>query len=167
MTLNVAVAALPEASVAVTVTVVVPRANVEPLLGETVTVEADVFADGHPALAVRLLWRTGDASGWHVVRMRLLENDRWRGEFLATRLGSYLFTIEAGFDEFGSLRSDLEKKAGAEQDVALEIQEAIHLFDAAANSAPEALRERLHVLAREVTETADPAARVLAPDCAN
>jgi starch synthase (maltosyl-transferring) len=135
-------------------------------LGETVIVEADVFADGHPALAVRLLWRTIDTGEWNLARMRVLDNDRWRGEFLAQRLGTYVFTIEAGFDEFGSLRSDLEKKAGAGQDVSLEVREAIHLIQAAAGAAPAPLPESLRTLAREVEAAADPAARVLAPDCA-
>jgi len=143
-----------------------PRFAVKRTLGEALAVEADVFADGHPTLSVRLLWRAADENEWQAVRMRALGNDRWRAEFTPRRLGAHEFTIEAGLDEFGSLRSDLEKKRRAGQPVALEIEEARQLIERAARRAPEALRGALRRVLHDLASDADPAARLLSPDCA-
>ena len=63
-------------------------------LGETVTVEADVFADGHDSLAAVLRHRHESATNWTETPMTQLINDRWRGEFPVTDLGRYLFTVD-------------------------------------------------------------------------
>ncbi|HZQ59932.1 MAG TPA: alpha-1,4-glucan--maltose-1-phosphate maltosyltransferase [Casimicrobiaceae bacterium] len=135
-------------------------------LGDTAVVEADVYADGHPVLAVRLLWRAADETEWQTARMRTLGNDRWRGEFPLHKLGCHVFAIEAGIDEFGGLRSDIEKKATARQPVALEIEEAERLIVAAAKRASAERRTRLRGLLRELGGATDPVSRLLAPDCA-
>src|SRR5919197_3600055 len=51
------------------------------VVGETVTVEADIFADRHDALAAALLFRHERSRQWTAVAMQPLVNDRWRGEF--------------------------------------------------------------------------------------
>ena len=137
------------------------------VLGEQVVVEADVFSDGHPVLSVRLLWRAADAADWNPVRMRSLGNDRWRGEFCAQRLGLHLFTIHAGIDEFGGVRSDLEKKLAAGQPVDVEIAEAAALIEGAVRHAPAALRKPLREFAQELIAAPDKATRLLASDCAD
>src|SRR5262249_44418109 len=84
--------AMPMAENAVKKAIAAPRVAIESIapsadggafaikrvVGDTVVVEADVFADGHPILAVRLMWSTGDFEESHTVRMRALGNDRWR-----------------------------------------------------------------------------------------
>src|SRR5579864_1617543 len=62
--------------------------------GELVTVEADIFADGHDALAAVLRYRHESAAGWTEAPMNPLVNDRWRGQFPVTELGRYVFTVE-------------------------------------------------------------------------
>jgi starch synthase (maltosyl-transferring) len=93
------------------------------IVGELVTVEADIFADGHDLIAAELLFRHEGSSDWSVVPMTALVNDRWRGEFLADALGRYHFTIQAWIDHFATWRRDLRKRmdAGEELDVHLEI----------------------------------------------
>jgi len=137
------------------------------ILGDPVVVEADVFSDGHPTLSVRLLWRTADAADWNTLRMRSLGNDRWRGEFPAQRLGLYLFTIHAGIDEFGGVRSDLEKKLAAGQPVDVEVAEAAALIERAHPRAPATLRKALRGLTQDLIATPDKATRLLASDCAD
>jgi starch synthase (maltosyl-transferring) len=60
-------------------------------VGESVSIEADVFADGHDKLAVVALWRTADEAEWHEIRMHPLGNDRWAATLPLTRIGRYLF----------------------------------------------------------------------------
>jgi starch synthase (maltosyl-transferring) len=139
---------------------------VKRVVGDTLVVEADVFGDGHPVLAARLLWCTGDFADWNVVRMRALGNDRWRAEFTLRREGLHFYTVEAGIDEFAGLRSGIEKKVAAGQDVALDVEEARLFIADAQKKAPAEFRSRLRALDREISAARDPAARLLAPDCA-
>src|SRR5918992_5999606 len=69
-------------------------------IGDTVTVEADIFTDGHDALDALLLYRKLNAAAWLEVPMRPLVNDRWASEFVAAELGQYVFTFEAWVDAF-------------------------------------------------------------------
>jgi starch synthase (maltosyl-transferring) len=99
--------------------------------GETVLVEADVFADGHDKVAADLLYRYAglrrDAAPatakWTRVPMTPTENDRWAASFTVEKLGYYEFTIEGWVDVFATWRDGLSKKFGAGQDVALELKE--------------------------------------------
>ena len=48
-------------------------------------------------------------------------NDEWSGSFKVTGLGSYLYTVRAWVDPFGTWQSDLRKKREAGQNVAVEL----------------------------------------------
>jgi starch synthase (maltosyl-transferring) len=102
---------------------------VKRVIGQSVTVEADVFTDGHDLLAAELLWRAADEKEWRRVPLTLLGNDRWRGAFSPARIGRHLFTIEAWRDDFGTLCRDIELKAQAGVDFALELIEARHYLE--------------------------------------
>jgi starch synthase (maltosyl-transferring) len=93
------------------------------IIGEVVTVEADVFTDGHELLAVEMLWRAADEKDWRRVPMRGIGNDRWQAEMLPERIGRYGFTIQARWDKYGTFCRDLEVKRKAGADVGLEIAE--------------------------------------------
>ena len=93
------------------------RFPVKRAVGEDVTVEADVFIDGHDQLAAILQYRREGEPGWIEVPMTLLVNDRWRASFTVTKLGEYRFTVRAWVDRFGSWRRDLAKRIEAGQDV--------------------------------------------------
>src|SRR5437763_17019731 len=69
--------------------------------GETVTVEADIFADGHDVLAAVLKYRLpAEGLSWTELPMAPLVNDRWRGEFPVAKLGRHRFTVEGWVDHF-------------------------------------------------------------------
>ncbi|TMD31378.1 MAG: DUF3416 domain-containing protein [Chloroflexi bacterium] len=101
-------------------------------LGEKVTVEADVFADGHDALACVVRYRHHSVSTWTEGPMVALVNDRWRGEFPVAELGRYLFTVEAWIDPFETWSRQFAKRVEAGQDVTLELEVAAKLVEAAA-----------------------------------
>ncbi len=106
---------------------VVPKAPgfaVRRIIGRPITVEADVFADGHDVLAAELLWREAGKSEWRRSTMMPLGNDRWRGTMMPQRVGRHFFTIEAWRDEYGSLSHALEIKSRAGVDVAVDIADA-------------------------------------------
>jgi len=108
------------------------RFAVKRIVGETVLVEADIFADGHEVLAAELLWKPVDEREWRRLAMEALPNDRWRAAFAPTRVGRHLFTIEAWWDEYATFCRDLEIKQKAGVDIALEIAEGRLLLARAA-----------------------------------
>src|SRR5467141_1505571 len=112
-------------------------------LGETGTVEADVFADGHDSLAAVLKYKLlpiyGEVSAkptegpeWTETPMTQLVNGRWRGEFPVTDLGRYLFTVEGWVDHFETWSRQLAKRIQAGQDVKVELEVGARLVEEAA-----------------------------------
>ena len=67
-------------------------------IGESVAVEADVFTDGHDAVAATLFYRHESTPDWHAVPMSALGNDRWQARFTVQTLGRYLFTVGGWVD---------------------------------------------------------------------
>ncbi len=120
------------------------RFPIKRTVGEKVTVEADVFTDGHEDLAVLLLHRHERDSIWTETPMDHGVNDRWRGEFMVSALGKYCYTLEAWVDRFKTWSKDLEKKASAGQDVSVDLAEGAALVEAAAGRASGADSEQLH-----------------------
>ncbi len=86
---------------------------VKRVVGETVVVEASIFADGHEQLAAELLWRPADRDEWSVVPMVELSNYWWQADFATTRIGRHEFVIEAWLDRFGGFTRDFRKKLAA------------------------------------------------------
>jgi starch synthase (maltosyl-transferring) len=94
------------------------------ILGRPVTVEADIFADGHDVLAAELLWRAADEQDWRRTPMLPVGNDRWRAEMTPNRIGRHLFAIEAWRDEYATLCHALDVKHRAGVDIAVENADA-------------------------------------------
>ena len=91
------------------------------VVGEEVRVEADVFADGHEALAAELLFKFHSEKEWRRVAMESRHNDRWQASFTVERLGRYQYTVRGWTDPFLAWQRDLEKRRNAGQDLALEL----------------------------------------------
>ena len=97
------------------------RFPIKRIIGDVVTVEADIFGDGHDHVYSRLLYRRASETDWQYVYMTALGNDRWRGEFPVEEMGRYLYTVAGGEDHFETWQSDLKKRIDAGQDVAVEL----------------------------------------------
>jgi starch synthase (maltosyl-transferring) len=108
------------------------RFPIKRVVGDTVRVEADVFADGHDHVVARLLFRYCDVPNWTIVPMQPLANDRWRAEFPVARLGDYLYTVSGLIDHFDTWRSDLEKRIAAGQNIAVDLLNGAQLVEEAA-----------------------------------
>jgi starch synthase (maltosyl-transferring) len=111
------------------------RFPIKRVLGETVIVEADVFADGHDSLACFLLYRKQDTPEWTAAPMSPLGNDRWRGEFCTNDLGLYTYTIEGWVDPFSTWRKDLVKRIDAGQCTDVDILIGVDLIEQASHRA--------------------------------
>jgi starch synthase (maltosyl-transferring) len=111
------------------------RFPVKRVAGDLVVVEADVFADGHDAIAARILYRHESESEWQQAGMQRTSGDRWRGEFPVTRLGRYRYTVEGWIERFQTWRRDLLRRIAAGQDLAVEFQIGAALIEETAASA--------------------------------
>jgi len=90
------------------------RYPVKRILGDSVTVSAAVFGDGHDHVAGRLLYHPPDGSGWRSIPLDPLTNDLWSAAFLVDQLGDWKFTIEAWVDHFDTWCDDLKKRLAAQ-----------------------------------------------------
>ncbi|MHC1763571.1 MAG: maltotransferase domain-containing protein [Verrucomicrobiia bacterium] len=126
------------------------RFPVKRVLGEAVTVEADVFADGHDILAAVLKFRHSGTMHWTETRMEPLVNDRWQGSFRVTALGSYFYTVEGWVDHFATWRRGLEKKAKAGMELTLELEGGIPLLNKASLRAEGREAEDLRTAAQTI-----------------
>lgn len=97
------------------------RFPIKRVVGEKVVVESDIFADGHDSVSAVLLCKKKGDKKWEEVPMSIIENDRWRGEFVVKELGAYLYTFEAWIDHFKSWQKALKNKFDAAQDIRVDI----------------------------------------------
>jgi starch synthase (maltosyl-transferring) len=129
-------------------------------LGEQVSVQADVFADGHDVVNCMLLYRAvpagtpaAAAGEWQRVPMSALGNDRWQGSFEVHALGCCQYTIEAWIDHLQTWRLDLRKRHAAAQPVEVELLRGALLVQAAAQRAAGADAPRLLQWAHDLADT--------------
>lgn len=92
------------------------RYSAKRTLGDSVTVTAAVFADGHDHIAGRLLFRHEKDRAWRSVPLRPLTNDLWSATFTVDKLGAWSYSIEAWIDHFGTWFADLQKRLAAQHD---------------------------------------------------
>ena len=119
-------------------------------VGDEVRVEADIFADGHDAIAASLLAHREGSGEWTEIRMRPLVNDRWTAAFRVSELGRYGFKVQGWVDHFETWRRDLLKRIKAESDAPVDYLIGADLVAATADRATGGdsvwLRERATVL---------------------
>jgi starch synthase (maltosyl-transferring) len=113
------------------------------VVGERMSVEADIFVDGHESLAAALLYRKENDAGWSETAMEPLVNDRWRGAFDVTEEVTYRYTVHAWVDRFQTWRQAFAKKLAAGQDISVELLSGAELIEEAAKRAPTSDKKQL------------------------
>src|SRR5688572_117464 len=111
------------------------RFPIKRAVDETVTVEADIFVDGHDSIACVVRYRHEDEEPWTEIPMEPLGNDRWRGEFRVEKLGQYIYTLAGWVDPFQTWYKDFQKRIAADQDVTVDLSIGAGLLKAAAERA--------------------------------
>jgi starch synthase (maltosyl-transferring) len=141
----VARAALPpfESYPAISIEAVQPELDggawpIKRVVGDTIEVSADILKEGHDLLQARVCYRAGPDAAWQEAPMRLVDNDRWVGQFTVTENTRYVYGVVAFTDVYGSWRADLQKRLAAAQDVSSELLEGWRLVDEAVERATDA-----------------------------
>ncbi len=97
------------------------RFAVKRVVGDVVTVAADIVCDGHDELDCRLHVRHGDRGRWRTVPLVDVGNDRWEASFTVDAIGSWQFTVSGRVDPFATWLRDLGKREAAGEDLAVEL----------------------------------------------
>ena len=109
------------------------------LPGESLTISADVFKEGHDVISVVLKWRAAGTQAWQEKPMDCVDpwgGDHWRADFAATEIGAHEWTIEAWGDVWKSWQHEWHAKFDARQpDLTTETLEAAAFVEAAAKLA--------------------------------
>ncbi len=106
-------------------------------VGDTITVTADIFRDGHEKISADLFYKPWYRPTWESIPMSYVDNDRWSGEFSVTENTKYDYTIAAVPDHFETWHEEIGKKFAAGLDVHLEIAEGLLLLqEAIGNDGP-------------------------------
>jgi starch synthase (maltosyl-transferring) len=131
------------------------RFPIKRVVGEEVTVRADIFTDGHDTLSALLLYRHESEQQWHKTPLRPLVNDRWEGSFTVTELGTWFYTLEARIDHFLTWKLDLEKRFQVGQNLKVEREIGARLIEAAAGRAGRDAAARLQEWSRQIRQALD------------
>ncbi len=117
---------------------------VKKVVGSTVTVEADIFKDGHDLLLAFVEYRIEGAKIWQRNPMYFWDNDRWKGDFKIEVLKNYEFTITAYVDTYSSWKTEVEKKfLAGQKDLESEILEGIALLTQAQKRIPKSYQGKI------------------------
>ena len=127
------------------------RFSVKRAAGGSVTVQADVFVDGHDRIACLLLHRREDDAEWSEVAMEPLGNDRWRAVFRVNEVGRYRYTVMAWVDYFASWLLDLAKRPDGDADLDMVFRVGAGYVQAAAARAGGSDAELMAAAARTLT----------------
>ena len=119
------------------------RFAIKRTVGESVRVEAFVFADGHDQVACELLYRRAESDAWLHAPMTPRGNDCWDAEFPVSVVGRYFYTVRAWMDPFQTWRADLSKRIAAGQELSLDLLIGAKLVEEASRRAGGEEGERL------------------------
>ena len=117
------------------------------VVGDSIEVSADIFAEGHDELAAIVRYRGPGESAWRQVAMALLVNDRWLATFPVDTPGTYEFSIEAWVDEYKSWTAKLAKRVAAKQDTTVDLAIGAEILAVAAKRARGKYASQLRLLA--------------------
>jgi starch synthase (maltosyl-transferring) len=129
---------------------------VKRVVGDRVTVEADVFADGHDAITAVVLHRRASDSHWSEAPMKPLVNDRWTADFTVEAIGPHCFTVTAWVDRFVTWQRGLRKRVAAAQNIGPELTIGGELIREAVERAQGFDRERLEQFEGRVRDSIAP-----------
>jgi starch synthase (maltosyl-transferring) len=144
------------------------RFPIKRIVGDEVTVEADILTDGHDAISCALLYRKEGQGQWAEVPMVALGNDRWQASFKVEELGFYFYTLQGWVDHFKSWSRDLAKRVDAGQDVSVDLLIGAEMVEEANTRASRTDARWLQTFAETLRSGESDAARhALSPELAH
>ncbi|MEY2629149.1 MAG: Alpha,4-glucan:maltose-phosphate maltosyltransferase 1 [Bacteroidota bacterium] len=103
------------------------------IVGQSVVVKANVFADGHDVIAACVKFKHESAKKWQEVRMAELGNDEWQAEFTVDKQGHFSYFVESWVDYALNWQHGTERKIQDNQYVKSELLEGAEYCEAILN----------------------------------
>jgi starch synthase (maltosyl-transferring) len=129
------------------------------VIGDTITFSADVFGDGHDAIAASLYIRNAAIDEVTEVPMVFQINDFWTANYIFVNTGKHSFWIEGWEDHYTNWKKGLKKKFDAGQDIGVELQIGLSLLQKAAAALPDQ-QSTIQTWAGRISQADTPAAAV-------
>jgi starch synthase (maltosyl-transferring) len=105
------------------------RYAVKAIIGDVITVTADIFTDGHDHLSAFLKYKKNGDENWAEVRMQPTYNDGYEGSFVTEHVGFYTYSIEAFIDHGDTWLHETLLKIHDGQHVDLEMLEGAEIAE--------------------------------------
>ena len=116
------------------------------IIGQKVTVTADVFSDGHDVLQCCVKFKHEDDKIWQEIRMTPSENDVWTAEFRVEKQGFYTYFVEGWVDYALNWQHGTERKIQDNQYVKSELLEGAEYIKAVKKLANDSEKDYLEKL---------------------
>ncbi len=111
--------------------------------GQTVTIAAAVFREGHDAVGGNVVLRRPGGGRSPFLRMTAQADDRWTAPVTLDVEGAWSFTVEGWSDPLGTWWHDAPLKVDADVDVDVVLEEGARLYERALKGVPKAQRSLL------------------------
>ncbi len=105
------------------------RFPVKRVVNDSITVEADIYCDGHDSIRAELLYRHTGQNDWSITEMKHMVNDRWHGTFQVKTEGEHYYTIRGWVDRSKTWYSDILKKIDAAVEIKGDIAMGLQLIE--------------------------------------
>jgi len=100
------------------------RYPVKRVVGDALTITADIFKEGHDLLAASIRFRAVGETDWRETPLSPVDNDGWAGSFPLQANTRYRYTVEAWTDTFGSWVEEMRRRlTGGQADLTSELLE--------------------------------------------
>ncbi|MCX3060154.1 alpha-1,4-glucan--maltose-1-phosphate maltosyltransferase [Streptomyces beihaiensis] len=142
---------------------------VKAVTGETLTVSATVFREGHGVVGANVVLRDplGRPGPWTPMTLVDPDTDRWEATVVMGAEGAWTYTVEAWADPLATWLRDARIKIPAGVDVELTLAEGAPLYERAAFGIPDTDRqEAVRAVAKALRDETSPPARRLAATAA-
>lgn len=126
------------------------RYPVKRAVNQRVAVTADIFVDGHDAVAADVLFRVKGHKRWQRRTMEALGNDAFVAEFRVDKPGIYEYTVEAWLDTYTTWHSQLGKRRTAGQDLTVALEVGARLVEACAERSIGKTARKLNLCAEAI-----------------
>ncbi len=120
------------------------RFPIKRVVGEKVTITADIYKEGHDKLAAVVKYRRLGESLWQESPLAFWDNDRWRGEFTVTELGGWEYTVDAYAERYLSWVDEITKKNVPGASLTSELLEGLVILKTSAALAPDEDQARMN-----------------------
>jgi starch synthase (maltosyl-transferring) len=122
------------------------------IVGQKVTVTADVFADGHDVVECAVMYKHEKDKKWSEVRMAPTENDAWTAEFTVDKQGTYTYFVEGWVDYALNWQHGTERKIQDNQHVKSELLEGAEYINDILKSADKTESAYLKTVAQSFSD---------------